>query len=711
MGESLVTYQTFGDKKKDKSHARIIHEHKIGREEALRELIPLNENGAGVFWMVNEGDGKGRSNENVVKVRFLIMDLDEDGKERLKKIRAHLPPHAIIESSPGKYQVYVKVRDLPIDQFTPIQEALNKKFGGDEKIKDIARVMRLPGFFHQKGKPFVVRIVNLKTDLAPYSIDDIKKLISFDESKSSEDKSKSHKKDWESIFKKGVEQGDRDNVMASLAGHFLQKGLSRDQVLSLLTDFNSRCRPPLGTSKGDKTVEQVLESVLKTVERKHPTDWLQEMNAKYFVTQIGGKTVVCWEEYSPELGRYILQTSSFGDFRNFHSNRIVPVGKKSIGIGSAWLDNEERRQYEKIVLHPEGETPPGCFNLWKGFSVKPNPGDWSFYEKHLREVVCQSNEEYYQYLIKWMANAVQHPGKQGWAAVVLRGDRGAGKGITAQNFGVLFGQHFLHITSSHHLTGHFNSHLRDCIFLFVDEAFWAGDKKGEGVLKGLITERMITIEGKGKDAEFAPNRLHILMATNSAWAVPAGPKERRFFVLDVGDNRIGDKAYFRNLMTQMEAGGRGALLHDLQKIDISDFDVSVVPDTAALNEQKLHSMDLIQQYWFELLLIGGMPVYDWGERTYSYNWTHVTAADLYGDYVNKAGLAGMSYKGMQTMLMMGLRKLLPRPYPKAHRHTDNSGKRVTTWEFPPLEECRKHFERFMKMKINWEKESEKKKIK
>ena len=70
----------------------------------------------------------------------------------------------------------------------------------------------------------------------------------------------------------------------------------------------------------------------------------------------------------------------------------------------------------------------------------------------------------------------------------LRGRQGTGKGIFCTQFGRLFGQHFVHVERSSHLTGHFNSHLKDKLIVYADEAFWAGDKKAEGVLKAMITE-------------------------------------------------------------------------------------------------------------------------------------------------------------------------------------------------------------------------------
>ena len=98
-----------------------------------------------------------------------------------------------------------------------------------------------------------------------------------------------------------------------------------------------------------------------------------------------------------------------------------------------------------------------------------------------------------------MADAIQNPTDRPGVALVLKGKQGTGKGIFARGFGYLFGNHFLHLFHGSHLTGHFNSHLKDKLMIFADEAVWGGDKKAEGMLKGLITEPSIPIEMKGKD--------------------------------------------------------------------------------------------------------------------------------------------------------------------------------------------------------------------
>ncbi|MFP6869023.1 MAG: primase-helicase family protein, partial [Nitrospinota bacterium] len=149
-----------------------------------------------------------------------------------------------------------------------------------------------------------------------------------------------------------------------------------------------------------------------------------------------------------------------------------------------------------------------------------------------------------------MADCVQNRSRRPGIAVVLRGRLGTGKGVLCTQFGALFGPHFIQVSQPNHLTGNFNSHLKDKLIVYADEAFWAGDKKAEGVLKAMITEDTIQIEMKGKDVLTFRNHIRLLVTSNHEWVVPAGNEERRFFVIDVGDARIKDHIYFGAIVDQ-----------------------------------------------------------------------------------------------------------------------------------------------------------------
>ncbi len=78
------------------------------------------------------------------------------------------------------------------------------------------------------------------------------------------------------------------------------------------------------------------------------------------------------------------------------------------------------------------------------------------------------------------------------------------------------------------------------------------------------------IELKGKDAFMVSNHVNCIIASNSSWVVPVGNKERRFFVLDVGEDHIQDHDYFEKIDDQMNnEGGIEAMMNDLLEVDIT----------------------------------------------------------------------------------------------------------------------------------------------
>jgi hypothetical protein len=112
------------------------------------------------------------------------------------------------------------------------------------------------------------------------------------------------------------------------------------------------------------------------------------------------------------------------------------------------------------------------------------------------KVTCAGDPAHYEYLLDWSARLFQYPAEPAEVPIVMRGAEGVGKGIFARFMIRAFGQHGIKISSAAHLVGNFNVHPRDCVVLFADEAFYAGDKQHEGRLKSLITGRNHHYRGK-----------------------------------------------------------------------------------------------------------------------------------------------------------------------------------------------------------------------
>jgi hypothetical protein len=158
-GAEPITFLTFDDRKnpeggKDRSLTKELHGHLI---DHLPVLLDLNARGAGIFFTVNQTDLKGRKQENIKEVRAVFVDLDGSPLEPVKN--APLPPHVIIESSPGRFHAYWKIVNLDLSLFKVVQKALASCFNGDGAVCDLSRTMRLPGFFHQKGGAFLTNVI------------------------------------------------------------------------------------------------------------------------------------------------------------------------------------------------------------------------------------------------------------------------------------------------------------------------------------------------------------------------------------------------------------------------------------------------------------------------------------------------------------------------------------------------------------------------
>lgn len=149
-------FQTFDDRpQKDPHMSRVLHDPS--------ELATLNAQGAGVFLMVNEGDGQGRKVTNVTRIRAYYADFDGAPLPQVWT----LEPSMTVETSPGKFHAYWILQEgetVPLDNaaWNAQQEAIARAVGSQpDDCKGLNRVMRLPGFLHQKGEAFMSRIVSM----------------------------------------------------------------------------------------------------------------------------------------------------------------------------------------------------------------------------------------------------------------------------------------------------------------------------------------------------------------------------------------------------------------------------------------------------------------------------------------------------------------------------------------------------------------------
>lgn len=405
--------------------------------------------------------------------------------------------------------------------------------------------------------------------------------------------------------------GDRSRAVYAVTCELARCGVPPGLIVGILTDeawgISAHVRdqkPPTDYAwrQVDKAHEVVADSwPMRSVDTA--VDWI---NRGYFAA-LEGRSVTYFREdddrvqpmddraFHFELAdREVLIPNQDGDDKRFAASKL-------------WVGNARRRYYPRgFIIDPSGSRDPRAYNLWRGFGVEPRPGDWSRMEAHIRGPLSGGVAEHADYIINWFAWTVQNPATPPRVALVFRGGEGVGKGIVAYNFYRIFGHHGHYANAMDQIAGRFNSHLRHCCFLVADE-IEANGREG-GKLKSLITERHVSIEGKGKDIVQADNHLHVVMLSNERFVVPAGKDSRRYAVFDVSAERQRDHDYFAAIARQMDEGGREAMLHDLLGRELGDFHPERGrPDTDALAEQRAHSLAGFEKVFFDLLATGDLP--------------------------------------------------------------------------------------------------------
>ncbi len=154
LGLERITFQTFADRPSDTALSFVFHGPLAPHRERLTRL---NKRGAGIYFMVNQGDQRGRRTENVKAITAYFCDLD--GAELPATLP--LPATAIVVTSPGRYHVYWRVHEAPLGTFAHVQRHIALLLSGDPKVCDLPRVMRLPGFYHVKREPFLCTVTHL----------------------------------------------------------------------------------------------------------------------------------------------------------------------------------------------------------------------------------------------------------------------------------------------------------------------------------------------------------------------------------------------------------------------------------------------------------------------------------------------------------------------------------------------------------------------
>jgi Family of unknown function (DUF5906) len=267
--------------------------------------------------------------------------------------------------------------------------------------------------------------------------------------------------------------------------------------------------------------------------------------------------------------------------------------------GHSWWRKQDDRNERDFVFKPHGELKPWEFNLWRGWNVVPTPGRalMTPLVDNIWKVICRKDRAKFTFLLNWLAWCVQHPDEAAEVVIVLISEHeGAGKTLLSRVMRDIFGRHHGKIIDDpSKLTGRFNNWLNGMCFLGADEILFQDDRTVER-LKGMVTTDDLFVEYKNGPHVNVPNRLHMIFTTNRRHGIKLGAKDRRYVVMEVSEDRIGDVAYFNRIHTLLDAGGTGQFLDFLLQRDLGNWHPRQILKTAEAFEHQRMGSDSVSQW-------------------------------------------------------------------------------------------------------------------
>ena len=231
--------------------------------------------------------------------------------------------------------------------------------------------------------------------------------------------------------------------------------------------------------------------------------------------------------------------------------------------------------------------PLNLISFFHGYRYQKLPEcDMSEIENYLKliyEVISDSDEEVYNYILNWIANIAQNPGKRNMTSIVMKGVQGAGKNTFTDILAQLFiGYSNGNINDLNAVVGNFNSAIEHKILIVLNEMKSSKDAylQDMDALKSLITDPRVRIGEKFQPNRWPENVSNLIFISNHAKPIIVPSDDRRFLVVNVSGKYKYDNKLLKDLHNLPESFYNNLMTFFLNR-DISKFDPTVIPLTGA----------------------------------------------------------------------------------------------------------------------------------
>ncbi|QGW22894.1 hypothetical protein GOM96_18460 [Stutzerimonas degradans] len=264
--------------------------------------------------------------------------------------------------------------------------------------------------------------------------------------------------------------------------------------------------------------------------------------------------------------------------------RRIPEGAVKMALGDAyalWLNSAERRtvDVDHIVFDPTMTKDPAVYiNTFEGLPLEPVRNDKACENlRWLISFLCNHEPAPLDWLVKWLAFPLQHPGAKLDTAVLMHSVmEGSGKSLLfADTLGALYGPYAATVGQTQ-LESNFNAWQSRKLWAVFEEVVSRDQRYNQvGKIKHLITGKTVRMESKFINGWEEANHMNAVFLSNEIMPWPISESDRRFLVMWPLETLPEERQ--RAIGAELANGGVAALYGWLLDVDLGDFNERTRP--------------------------------------------------------------------------------------------------------------------------------------
>ncbi|WP_171406527.1 DUF5906 domain-containing protein [Acinetobacter cumulans] len=258
------------------------------------------------------------------------------------------------------------------------------------------------------------------------------------------------------------------------------------------------------------------------------------------------------------------------------------------GAYDVWAKSREKRMiwHEDLVFVPSMHISKGQINTYEGMDISPILDDKNQIIQqsdafelcipiiNLVKFLCGRETTAYEWLMKWLAYPLQHPGAKMNTSVLLCSKvQGSGKSLFFEKIMTrIYGEVYSVTLGQNGLESIYTDWAERKLYCLFEEIFNNKSKFGMmGLIKHMITGEKIRIEKKFMSGYSQNNHINCVFLSNEVQPLAIEERDRRFLVLEP-NQKLGDdlKGLIENCL-EPDSKAISAFYTYLLSMDLTDF--------------------------------------------------------------------------------------------------------------------------------------------